>query len=147
MSGATPQQFFAALFPGQQYSDDRASELAARLRAVADELQAGGAQQQQAAAQAAAAAANGVEQEAGEEQPSKRRRKDKQGVQGMQAPTTCNVIAAKPIFFLERWLGRMKRVPWTQAGVKGQLTTCPDRHPQPALHPKGASELLVQALS
>ena len=42
MSGLAPSQLFQALFPGQHYSDERAPELAAKLRALADEIQQGG---------------------------------------------------------------------------------------------------------
>ena len=42
MSGLAPSQLFQALFPGQQYSDDMAPELAAKLRALADDIQQGG---------------------------------------------------------------------------------------------------------
>ncbi|GAB4821171.1 hypothetical protein N2152v2_008217 [Parachlorella kessleri] len=39
MSSPAPQQLFQTLFPGQQYSDEWAPELAAKLRALADEIQ------------------------------------------------------------------------------------------------------------
>jgi hypothetical protein len=69
MSAPSVPQLFQALFPGQQYSDDRAPELAARLREVAEDLQPGSSE----------AAQPGPEAQAGEEPSKKRRKKDSDG--------------------------------------------------------------------
>lgn len=75
---AVQGQLFEALFPGQQYSDDRAGELAARLRSLADELQPSAAQQQ-------------VQEEDGPVGgPRKKRRKDKDS----KGELTCHQISA-----------------------------------------------------
>ncbi len=71
MSGASPLQLFQALFPGQQYSQERAPELAARLRELADELEPGSAA---AGPQPGVQAAVGRRKGEGEG-PNKKRRK------------------------------------------------------------------------
>lgn len=87
--GATAQQMWEVLFPGEQFSQGRAPQLAARLRRVADELQAAGGGGDSSNAQGAAA------RSADAEPAPSSSKKRKKGSDGGGVPVVVKLAAAR----------------------------------------------------